>query len=338
MSNEAWHARMLLTGRAVCASDGRKRVEKIVIAMYDQDGYTKKLADYFCRHQRNLLDVRLFTREDSLRNFLAQERAELLVIGEQDWELLQKEQGNVHKLILLSDGQCVREEREQRVIFKYQSAESVLQAILAEIAEDDQMQVPIRRKQVDGTRFIGVYAPFGGAGVTTFSWQLVREYSLQGSCLYMDFQLFAGLPFDNAGKRMELWRLEESGGMSELIFFLRQHREKVAIKLESLVRHYEGLDYIAAVEDYRDLYSMTISDLQRLLGVLAEETVYTTIVFDIGIFNEMALELMKQVDMLYMPKAITGVQKRKQQSFEQLLYREGLHELAGRIQHIEINT
>lgn len=311
---------------------------KIVIAMYDRDGYTKKLADYFCRHQRNLLDVRLFTREESLRNFLAQECAELLVIGEQDWELLRNEQGNVHKLILLSDGQYVREETGQNIIFKYQSAESVLQTILATIAEDDQMQIPIRRKQGGGTSFIGVYAPFGGAGVTTFSWQLVREYSLQGNCLYMDFQLFAGLPFENAGKRMELWKSGKTGGLSDLIFFLRQHREKVALKLESLVCHDNGLDYIAAVEDYRDLYSMTITDLQRLLVVLAEETMYSTIVFDIGFFNETALELMKHVDALYMPKAITGIQKRKRHSFEQLLNREGLHELAGQIQYIEIKT
>lgn len=313
-------------------------MKKIVVAMYDRDGYTKKLADYFCRHQKNLLDVRLFTREESLRNFLAQERAELLLIGEQDWELLHRERSNVHKSILLSDGQCVREETGQSVIFKYQSAESVLQALLAEIAEDDQMQVPIRRKQMDGTGFIGVYAPFGGAGVTTFSWQLVREYSLQGSCLYMDFQLFASLPFDSAGKRMELWNPDETGGMSELIFFLRQHREKIALKLESLVRHYDGLDYIAAVEDYRDLYSMTTADLQRLLAVLAEETKYSTVVFDIGFFNEAALELMKHVDTLYMPKAVTGTQKGKRQSFEQLLRREGLHELAGHIQNIEIHA
>lgn len=335
MSDEAWHVRSLLRGERLGMEE---RVKKIVIAMYDRCGYTKKLADYFCRHQRNLLDVRLFTREDSLRNFLAQECTELLVTGEQEWELLRDAGSRVRKWILLSDGQCVREDVGQTVIFKYQSAESVLQTVLAEIADDDQMHVPIRKKQVNGTSLIGVYAPFGGAGVSTFSWKLVQEYRLQGKCLFMDLQVFAGCPFDNAGKRTDAWDAMETMGMSELIFFLRQHREKVALKLESLVRHYEGIDYLAAVEDYRDLYSMTVSDLQHLLAVLAEETSYSTVVFDVGFFNETAMELLKCVDTLYIPKPVTGVQERKQKSFTDLLRREGLHELAEQIQYVEMHS
>lgn len=45
-------------------------MKKIVVAMYDEEGYTRRLADYFCQHQKNLFDVRLFTSEESLRKFL----------------------------------------------------------------------------------------------------------------------------------------------------------------------------------------------------------------------------------------------------------------------------
>ena len=45
-------------------------MKKIVVAMYDEEGYTRRLADYFCQHQKNLFDVRLFTSEESLRKFI----------------------------------------------------------------------------------------------------------------------------------------------------------------------------------------------------------------------------------------------------------------------------
>lgn len=54
-------------------------MKKIVVAMYDEEGYTRRLADYFCQHQKNLFDVRLFTSEESLRKFLIGQGTELLI-------------------------------------------------------------------------------------------------------------------------------------------------------------------------------------------------------------------------------------------------------------------
>ena len=60
-------------------------------------------------------------------NFLIGQGTELLITGEQDWELFRGINHGIHRLILLSDGQCVREDNGQVVLFKYQSAESMLQ-------------------------------------------------------------------------------------------------------------------------------------------------------------------------------------------------------------------
>lgn len=39
------------------------------------------------------------------------------------------------------------------------------------------------------------------------------------------------------------------------------------------------------MEDYRDLYELSAKDLERLLLVLAEDTEYEKVVFDIGFFG-----------------------------------------------------
>ena len=73
-------------------------MKKIVVAMYDEEGYTRRLADYFCQHQKNLFDVRLFTSEESLRKFLIGQGTELLITGERDWELFRGINHGIHRL------------------------------------------------------------------------------------------------------------------------------------------------------------------------------------------------------------------------------------------------
>ena len=150
------------------------------------------MADYFCQHQKNLFDVRLFTSEESLRKFLIGQGTELLITGERDWELFRGINHGIHRLILLSDGQCVREDNGQAVLFKYQSAESMLQEVLAIVADDEELKVPLPKKQMKGTEFVGVFAPYGGAGVTSMALQLAQKYSAQTRCLYLNFEVFDG--------------------------------------------------------------------------------------------------------------------------------------------------
>ena len=122
--------------------------------------------------------------------------------------------------------------------------------------------------------------------------------------------------------------------MSELIFYLQQNKDKLAVKIQALVQRRDGIDCIAAVEDYRDLYSMKVADLRHLLQVLAEETEYQKILFDIGYLGESSLELMRHCDILYLPKAGSDIQQNKQLSFEQLLIREGDQDVLKRIQFV----
>ena len=313
-----------------------KFLKKITVAMYDAEGYTARLAKYFTHHQCDILDVRLFTNEESLQKYFSAHSVDLLLVDEDMMDMLPNLSDKVYKQILLSDGQRVRESAAEKVLFKYQSAECILQEVLSMIADDDKIYVPTRKKQMGGTRFVGVYAPFGGAGVSTLALRLARSYDGAEKCLYVDMELFDGIGNELESKAGDSWRNVYQGGMSDLIFFLRQNKDKLGLKVESLVRHGEQVDYIAAVEDYRDLYQMTTENLHRFLRVLTEETQYSHIVFDIGFFSEMTMELLKCLDAFYMPQPQTDRQRKKQQSFESLLRREGELDVISEIQYVAV--
>ena len=71
-------------------------------------------------------------------------------------------------------------------------------------------------------------------------------------------------------------------GLSEIIFYLKQKNERLALKLRQLVQQSYGMDHIRPVTDFRDLYSLCREDVDRLLTVISGETGYERVIFDIG--------------------------------------------------------
>lgn len=310
-------------------------MKKMVLVMFDREGYTSRLADYLSQRESLMMDVRLFTNALSLIHFLQGHKVEMLIVGENDREQIAECRKNIRHIVLLSDGDCVREGSEDAVIFKYQSAESIVRELLELIAEDDGIRLDNQKLLNKAAEFIGVYSPFGGAGVSSFSRKLAKEYSIQCRTLYISLELLNGMQRIETGQKKLL--AETAGrGMSELIFFLKQQKEKVALKLQSLVRIQDGVEYIRPVEDYRDLYSMDKKDLRRLLEVLAEEVEYEKVIFDIGCLSDVILELMRHCDVLYLPSADYPVQVSKEAAFEQLLQREGMEELIPQIKFVRM--
>lgn len=308
-------------------------MKKIIVAMFDREGYTKRLAEYLIHHCNAMLDVRLFTNIENMRQFLCRERVEMLLVGEKDWDPAWEAEVNVHRLIFLSDGDMVCEGTSRQIIFKYQSAESIVKELLSVIAEDDTIQTGRIKTSYRNVEFIGVYSPFGGAGASTFAYRMAKEYGVQYLTLYLNMEIFDGMSANQDRQYRDITGAGR-GGMSELIFYLQQNKDKLAVKIQALTRRQDGIDCITAVEDYRDLYSMKAVDLRHLLQVLAEETEYQKILFDIGYLDESSLELMRHCDILYLPKAGSDIQQNKQASFEQLLIREGDHDMLERIQFV----
>lgn len=310
-------------------------MKKIIVAMFDREGYSKRLAEYLIRHCNAMLDVRLFTNIENMLHFLRREAVEMLLVGEKDWDSAWEPEVNVHRLIFLSDGDMLCEGTSRLTIFKYQSAEEIVKELLSVIAEDDSIQTGNVKVGLRNAEFIGVYSPFGGAGVSTFAYRMAKEYGTQYLTLYLNMELFNGMSIYQGRQHRDITEADRRG-MSELIFYLQQNKDKIAVKIQALVQHRDGIDCIAAVEDYRDLYSMKVADLRHLLQVLAEETEYQKILFDIGYLGESSLELMRYCDILYLPKAGSGVQQNKQLSFEQLLIREGDQDLLERIRFVSM--
>lgn len=306
---------------------------KIQIALYDKNGYMPCLVDYLCKKGHSMIETRLFTSFELLKKWAAAGKIDVLLAGEEVTEEIRELKGKIAQIMLLSEGGQVNERSEYDLIFKYQSAQEIVKEILTRVAEDDRIAFAKTLKAKRNVRMIGVYAPFGGSGVTEYAISVARELAKKEKVLYISLELFHGLDFLNnprKGKEQISYR-----GMSEVIFYLKQRKEKLALKLETVIASQEGVDYIFSVEDYRDLYSLNREDICHFFEVLSHQTDYDSIVFDIGYLNEAVLYLMEQCNRLYMPKAVTEKQQSKERAFWRFLLREDYEQLAQSFQRVE---
>lgn len=309
-------------------------LKKIQVALYDKGGYMAHLADYLCRKGHNMLETRLITNLEMLKECVQKGKVDVLLAGEEVAEEIRCLKSRISQIILLSEGNQVCERSEYYLIFKYQSAQSIVKEVLAQIAENDTICCAQKLTMKRSVELIGVYAPYGGGGVTKYAYSMADELAKHYKTLYINLELFQGLDYLKRERKVKVEEFQR--GMSEVVFYLKQRKEKLALKLETIVVSVENLDLILSVEDYRDLYSLSCEDIRRFLKVLLQQTEYERIVFDIGYLGDSALYLMEQCTQLYMPRAITQTQKSKEQAFFRFLQREDYETMAQSFQKIDM--
>lgn len=300
-------------------------MKKLLFALYDTEGYMKSLAEYLGK-KNFLLESRLFTKMDSLTDFLREHHPDVLLLGQEiDQQQLQF-LDHAESVIVLTEGNIVAERVSPfPLVFKYQSAEKVLQEIFQIIAETGDT-VPASLRSFGGhTEFLGICRLYGEP------LPLQRIFSVKGGrekkSLFINMELLSGLECGKQGT-------EQLRGMSEIIFYLKQKSDKLSAKVRALAKEWEGSDYLYPVEDYRDLYSISRDDVDRLLLMLADETDYERVVFDVGFLNDTALYLLYCCDRIYIPRAKNNWEENQRNALERLLTREGLEDMVESIRYV----
>lgn len=301
-------------------------MKRLSFAMYDEQNYMRALADYLGR-KSFLLENRLFTTRESLCRFLKEHSVDVLLLGQDvETDFLTK-QLQVGRVIILSEADMVEEGQGYPVIFKYQSAEKILQEIFQIVGQrETEMTVPIW-DSASSTEFLGIYRPYGEA--FGLHWIFSGEEKPEQKNLLVNMELLSGLSVPEG-----VGSPEGIKGMSELIYYLKQPGEKLSLKLRPLIRQWEGVDYLFPVEDYRDLYSINREDVDRFLSVLIRETDYDRVIFDIGFLTDASLYLLYCCDKIYMPRTSSTWEENQKHALELLLMREGLGEMLERIQYV----
>lgn len=309
--------------------------KKIRLALYGEEKFMYSFSDYLHGKRRDTLEIRLFTTQEALEEAVVQGKIDVLFaegLGPQKLDALSEHLSQI--FLLTEEVQETGREGSVQKIFKYQPAKEIMGIVLAVLAENDGISCSLASSGQRGGELIAMYSPFGGGGITSYAMGMAKESAKSLQTLYINLEIFQS--FIRVQGKKKTMDSVHSPGMSEVIFYLRQKKEKLALKLETLVYQWEGAYILPGVEDYRDLLSVTREDMQWLIEILLAQTAYERIFFDIGVLLESTMYLMEQCSRLYMPRPITEVQECKLKAFQDLLQKEGKDGLLGQILYVDM--
>lgn len=265
-----------------------------MFALYDSDAtYALRLTEFIRRENIEGFEMTVFTRRDSLEEFLKYREIELLLLGE---GILPEElpSGNIKYLLRLSDQKTGNQKDEVPLIYKYQSAPGVLSDILSCYTRlMNNRPDSSAGKRTGESTVISVFTPMNGIMEITYAWFYAAGLAERKKTLYLPFELFP-VPVYEAAQ-------EKDHSLSEFLYYLKEASPELLQKLKSLLKYTGKLPHLTGLTHGLDLISLTREDAVRLVGELRKNSDYDVVVFYLGVYTEFTLELMNQSDSVQIP-------------------------------------
>ncbi len=233
---------------------------KIMAICDTEEGYAFRMAEYLLDKVRLPYTLHLFTAVEELEKFAGREEIEILLIAESAWRLLKEEYVRkqvTQMFILQENGEAARTlashkcdeagKENMRCINKYQSPEMVVQEILNVIADGSGWK-DYREAPDTEVKMIGIYSPVKRCLQTSFALSLGQLLAKEHKTMYLNFEMYSGLG--------ELLRREYQTDMLDVMYYFQSAREKLALRLPTIIQNAGGLDYIPPMQ-----YSLGIREV-----------------------------------------------------------------------------
>lgn len=288
---------------------------RICLGIYDKEGdYAKRLGRYIRRKGSTLMDVRVFTKQETLKKCLDSHGISLALISEDAKELcshyeelwvaiLAEERQKNYRYEPTFQASLVREsfpgERKPRefvcpFIEKYQSAEKIWKALLTLAGEriyGDEEALAVS----GGTSFLAIASPVHRIGKTELARALGEELAFRekGRVLVISLEEFSSAMSDVSHD----WG---RGELSELYYYYSQKQLTPARICEACVST-SDMDFVLPVRNPEDLYpegKLYPIDFFRTLAVCGG---YRYLILDMGNTLAFREELLGGCQMILVP-------------------------------------
>ena len=281
--------------------------EKKVFAICDlEEAYVVHLADYLNQKTGLPFRVMAFTRLDSLIEYAQGHEIEILLIST-DAMNEEVRSLNVHRIIILSDGEKPDLEGNELFIDKYQDSDTIAR-LVCDYAGEAYAQM---KDSLGGCRLLGVYSPIARCGKTMFCLTLGQVLAQSQKTLYLNLENCSGLE----GLLQANWRED----LADLIFAARSEREHFRARLEGIVKSFGMLDICPPSFFPEDLRETGVSEWMQFFSSLAQAGEYQAIILDIGDQIKDIPELLNMCSAAFLPLLADPVSRSKLSQFEKNL-------------------
>lgn len=294
--------------------------QKIMAICDTEEAYAFRLAEYLLEKGKLPYVLYLFTEVEKLQNLAQQEEIAILLIAENAWKLIKEEyvRQKVQQLFVLQESD-EQDKEDLCYISKYQSPDQILQRIFLSVED-----LADWTKQGDTAtweaKLIGMYSPIKRCLQTSFALTLGQMLAKKHKVLYLNFEYYSGLG--------QLLRREFAADMTDVVYYFQCAKEKLAMRLPSILQNINGLDYIPPIQSPLALKEVNGRQWVELCREIAEMGQYEYIILDLDDGINGLFDLLEQCSKIYTITKEDSFAEAKINQYEQALKLNELEEIA----------
>lgn len=294
--------------------------QKIMAICDTEEGYAFRMAEYMLEKVRLPYTLHLFTAASELEKFAGREKIEILLIAESALRLIKQEyvRQQVAQMFVLQEGE---DEKQENLCYisKYQSPERVVQIILESVTDLADWNTEDVAKET-ATKMIGIYSPVKRCLQTSFAVSLGQILAKEHKVLYLNLEMYSGFG--------RLLNREFTADIMDAMYYFQSAREKLALRLPTMIQNIGGLDYIPPVQYSQGLEEVTGRQWLEFCKDVAAIGQYEYIILDLNEGLNGLFELLKNCCKIYTITREDRFAEAKIDQYEQILKFNGMEEIA----------
>lgn len=273
---------------------------------------------------RNELALRVFicTHLDSVRRLKEKQKIHILIVDEM-FSYEERAEMEAEQTFVLTKEACQDLGEKEKEIYKFQSADKILAIVFETYCERSGNSI-LKMIKKQKRKLIAVYSPVHRVGKTTFALALGRELAKTEKTLYLNLEDYADM-----GER---FAKAEGRNLGDLLYYIRQENQDAALRVSTMVRQIEDLDYIPPILLSTDLWEVSLEEWNNFLQLILEKTIYESVVLDLGDGLQGFMKILQLCDTIYMPVLEDDISRCKVKCFYEGLRQMQLEELMDKIQ------
>lgn len=312
--------------------------QKIFAICDMEEAYALRMAEYMLEKMRIPYAMHLFTKVEELEKFMEQEQIEILLIAESALEMLRTEyvRHQVVQMFILQENDLQEsdlqgdmaqkdETQENRTstcyISKFQSPERIVTTLL-ESADGLTDWYRTGIQSAEEVKLIGVYSPIKRCLQTTFALTMGQILAREHKVLYFNLENYSGFG--------QMLGREFLADMTDVMYYFRCDKEKLALHLPSIIQNINGLDYIPPMQSQTELWETEGKQWLELCRKIAEIGAYEYIILDLDDGMSGLFSLLRECYKIYTITREDSFAVAKLNQYEQILKFHELEEIADK--------
>lgn len=310
-----------------------------MIICSEEELYVLRLADMIADRDELDLQVQVCTSFEQEERLEELQEPELLVIGE-EIPYDRRQSSRAAKRFVLVGQENGEVGEEETAVYKYQSASAIFSRIMEVCLDTDRagaFQVPHK----SGQNLIVVYSPIHRIGKSAFAKALGKVLTGESEVLYLNMQEYPGICGKEKeealqGKKTGKVSAAHQGTLAELLYYSRQERNHLGLRLASMVKEEDGLDILEPIPVSQDLKEVEKEEWMSLILQILKKGPYQVLILDLSESVQGLFEILKLSDTWYLPYIREPAEDRKLEQFFDTLRILGLSKLQGKSKMVEM--